>query len=202
MISKLQRPDLGMAESVPGLIPPIQGVDLLRLASTVQPYQSIVELGSYKGRSACFLAMGSKAGFRPPVYAVDPWDLPGNVTGRFGYANPETREAFESNVRRLHLEDIVVQVQAYSTGYAESYDGPMVGLLYIDGDHGYRSVRGDYRAWERHLAGGAHILFDDLDTPKNPGVRRFVDELAAELGQPPSILGGGRVAWFNFWPEW
>lgn len=164
-------------EDLTGLITAELGWELRRLASDVPAEQAIVEIGSFKGKSTCCLALGAEFGLGAHVWAVDPWDTPGNVTGRFGFAEPSTREAFEQQVADAGMDRRITQVKGFSTDAAAAWDGPEIGLLYIDGDHSEEVVRDDFYAWKPHLATGATVAFDDLDTPKNPGVRVVVDEL-------------------------
>lgn len=162
-----------------GLIDADQGEVLAGLAAAVPTDQAIVEVGSFKGKSTAFLASGAKAGHGARVYAVDPWDLPGNVYGKHGFSAPEVREAFEAQLRACRLWSQVTPVRAFSTDAAAAWTGPAIGLLYIDGDHTEKAVRADVSAWSPHLAAGHVIVFDDLDTKPNPGVRVVVDELVA-----------------------
>jgi hypothetical protein len=160
-----------------GLITPEIGDVLRGLAAEVPADQAIVEIGSYKGMSTAHLATGSKEGHGAPVFAVDPWDLPGNVYGKHGYSAPIVREEFEAQLRHLRLWSRVTPVQGFSTVIARGWDGPPVGLLFIDGDHEERAVRSDVEAWTPHLAPQHVLAFDDIDTKRNPGVRRVVDTL-------------------------
>jgi predicted O-methyltransferase YrrM len=161
-----------------GLVPDAVGRVLAGYAMSVPADQVIVEVGSYKGKSTAYLAYGAKNGNGAHVFAVDAWDTPGNTTGRFGYAEPSTREQFESQLRSARLWSRVTALQGFSTDIAARWHGRKIGMLFIDGDHHETNVRADFHAWEPHLADGAIVVFDDLDTPKNPGVRVVIDELA------------------------
>lgn len=160
-----------------GLITPDIGDVLRSLAAEVPADQAIMEIGSYKGMSTAHLATGSKEGNGAPVFAVDPWDLPGNVYGKHGYSAPIVREEFERQLRGLRLWSRVTPLQAFSTDVARDWTGPQVGLLFIDGDHAEKAVRADVRAWTPHLAESHVIAFDDIDTKRNPGIRAVVDTL-------------------------
>lgn len=151
------------------------GDELERLAAVVPADQAIVEIGSYRGKSTAYLASGS-TGAR--VFAVDPWDFAGNVTGRFGFAEPATRAAFEEQLRACRLWSKVTPVQGFSVDVAARWDGPKIGLLFVDGDHSEQAVRADVAAWLPHLAADAVVAFDDYGTPKNPGVAVVVDSLS------------------------
>lgn len=162
-----------------GLITHEAGAVLEHLASQVPAELAVVELGSHKGLSTAYLATGSKKGNGAPVFAVDPWDLPGNVYGKHGYNQRSVREAFETQLRAARLWSRVTPIQGFSTEIAKTWDGPKVGLLFVDADHAEEAVRADVNAWTPHLAEEHVIVLDDLDTPRNPGVRVVADELAA-----------------------
>jgi hypothetical protein len=166
-------------EDVRGLITTEVGDALRALAAAVPADQAIVELGSFKGMSTAYLATGARDGHGAPVFAVDPWDLPGNPYGKHGYSAPIVREEFERQLRGLRLWSRVTPLRAFSTQAAAEWDGPKVGLLFVDADHSEKAVRADIAAWQPHLAVGHVIACDDLDTPRNPGVRVVVEELVA-----------------------
>jgi predicted O-methyltransferase YrrM len=164
-------------EDAVGLLNPGIGDCLRDLAAQVPADQAIVEIGSYKGKSTAYLAAGAKAGNGAPVFAVDAWDLPGNVDGKHRFTDPTVRQVFEDQLRALRLWSRVTPIQAFSVDAADVWDGPMVGLLFIDADHAETSVRSDFEAWLPHLAPSHVVAFDDIDTPRNPGVRAAVDAL-------------------------
>lgn len=162
-----------------GLVPDDVGETLYALAADVDPGLAIVEIGSYKGKSTSFLAAGARAGRGAPVFAVDPWDL-GTVNGRFGFTESETRRTFDRQLRAVGLRSTVIAKQGFSVDVAATWNGPPIGLLFVDGDHAAESVLADVAAWRPHLATRATVVFDDLDTPKNPGVRVALETLGLE----------------------
>lgn len=167
-------------ELLPGLITNEQGWVLSAMASEVPPTEVIVEIGSYKGKSTCFLAHGAQAGVE--VYAVDPWDLPGNPTGKHKYAETSVKETFLKNVKDIGLSNVIA-IQGFSSSIGADWSslcGKKIGLLYIDGDHEEKSVREDIDTWSPWLSDSAIIAFDDLDTKRNPGVRKVVNELLSQ----------------------
>lgn len=192
LISKRRREMLAALE---GLISPEVGEKLSLLASTVPTPYAIVELGSYRGKSACYLAEGSLLGFRAPVFCVDPWDMKGNTTGRFGFADPRTREAFNAQVASMGHDERVTAFRAFSHDFAQHWTRP-IGLLYVDGSHTEHDVSEDVRLWLPHVAAGGMIAFDDYRTERNPGVARVVDRLRRdprfvvwEEGPAPLVVG-------------
>lgn len=176
-------------EGLVGLITPELGDELRRLAALVDPRLVIVELGSFKGMSTCYLAAGALEGGGAFVVAVDPWELEGNVDGKHGFARSATREAFEAQLERVGLRQRVRAIQGFSHQVARlwvgKYEMPAdgcVGLLYIDGDHSFESVWRDFASWKIRLAQNAIVAFDDYDTPRNPGVKKAVHRLV-DMGE-------------------
>jgi predicted O-methyltransferase YrrM len=163
--------------SLTGLVSEPVGEALARLAARVPAEQAIVELGSFKGKSTCYLAAGAKDGLGAKVFAVDPWDTAGNETGRFGFAEHSTREAFDAQVRLMRFLSRITPIQGFAADVAETWTGPPVGLLFIDSDHREQNVAADYRAWAPHLAADATVVFDDYLSPRNPGVKAAVEQL-------------------------
>jgi hypothetical protein len=190
-------------EALEGLISPATGRRLAQLAADVPADRAIVEVGAYKGKSTCYLAAGARAGAGAKVFTVDAWDLEGNIGGRFGFDQPSVREQFDAQVASVGLADRIVPIRAFSRDAAAAWDGPPIGMLFIDGHHLLDSVLEDFDVWAIHLADEATVVFDDYQTERNPGVQQAVDELAArglirnlDVSTPPLAVsvwraGGG-----------
>ncbi len=135
----------------------------------------IVEVGSYRGRSAAALACGALAGSRQPVFAVEPHEeFRGVHGGKFG---PEDRAAFYRAMLETGCYRNVRLVNVSSEVVTPGWSRP-VGLLFLDGDHTWEGVRRDFRCWEPHLVAGARLALDDTDDP-DLGPRRLADELVS-----------------------
>jgi hypothetical protein len=179
-----------------GLIPEAVGLKLADLAAKVPEHQAIVEIGSYKGKSTCYLAAGSEAGGLASVFAVDPWDTPGNPGGRFGFDQAATHAAFQRQVVLMGYHLVISPLKGFSRDVAKRWGQGRrpIGLLYIDGSHTEADVRADLSAWSPFLAAGAVVAFDDYRTERNPGVAKVVDPLRAaghwrwEEGPTPLVV--------------
>jgi predicted O-methyltransferase YrrM len=187
---------LDLVESIEGWRPRDQADLLVRLAERVERDQVIVEIGNYRGRSTAALALGAKLGHGAQVYSVDPHlDFIGPRGGRFGR---EDQQHLYANLARAGLGALVSVVGLDSRAVAESWRGPLVGLLFIDGDHRYKAVRADFAAWDPHLAPGAIVAFDDCD---------FADvaRAVAELERAPARLvargATGCIRWLQRGPR-
>ena len=168
----------GLAD-LDGLVSEQVGLRLAELAADVPADMAIVELGAYKGRSTGYLAAGAQAGEGAHVWTFDAWDLPGNVSGRHGYARRDIRSIFDQQLAKIGLQDQVTARRSRAVPAARDWEGP-VGLLFVDASHLYEDVRADFEAWKPHVALGGVVAFDDYHTKRNPGVTRHVDELRAD----------------------
>lgn len=173
---------------VKGLMTPEACEALRDLASEVPTDQYIVNIGVYKGQSVCWLAAGGGS----HVVGIDPWDLDGNEPGRFRYDQAEAEA--KRQIHEAGFDDRVTLIRGFSTEVAKQWDWGPVGLVFIDGDHSQFAVLADALAWSEHLASGGILVFDDYDTPKNPGVRHAVDHLAWSLEWGPTQIRAERLA--------
>lgn len=165
-------------DALRGLISLETGHALANLAAEVPEDQVIVELGSYMGKSTCWLAEGSRRGRGAGVIAVDAWNLMGNVDGKHRYASLETKQVFDEQLKTMDFWETIYAIQDFTAAVGRAYPRMDVGLLFVDADHSYEAVKADFEAWEPHLVERAVVAFDDYGTRKNPGVERFVRELA------------------------
>jgi predicted O-methyltransferase YrrM len=133
----------------------------------------IVEVGSWRGRSTAALALGSQRGFKVPVYAIEPHEnFRGIYGGNFGSTD---RIVFFQNMLRAGTLDTVRLVNLSSEYVTRGWPQP-VGLLWVDGDHRYRSVRNDVLCWLPHLRPDATLVLDDA-TDSRIGPYHVVEEL-------------------------
>lgn len=76
-------------------------------------------------------------------------------------------------------------IQAISWDYLESYVGPMLNMVFVDGDH--KRVARDVPWWD-WVAEGGLMLFHDYSPEKCPPVYAAVNGLAEALGRGPDVL--------------
>jgi len=179
-----------------GLLPTeAEGLLLAKLAAQVDPDLAIVELGSYRGKSTCYLAEGARRGRGAKVYAFDPWDLPrGDVPDVYAerYHTSENQQIINAQVTAMGLQDHVQATRALSHDAARLWEQP-IGLLHVDGDHSYAGVRGDYCLWARYVVVGGYIAFHDY-SKKHKGVVRVVREARKDRGWVGWDFGTKRYA--------
>jgi molybdenum cofactor biosynthesis enzyme MoaA/predicted O-methyltransferase YrrM len=130
---------------------------LANLASEIPAEYNIVEVGSFQGRSTCALAVGAKKGFQNPIHAID------TFFGLRGIFPESTLSIFQTNLRKKGLEKNVTIHRGKSVETAESWSGKNIGLLFIDADHDYESVKGDLDAWLPHVSPTGLIALHDCN---------------------------------------
>jgi len=179
-----------ITDSVAGWLGKREGPYLYQLAKVGSRLGAIVEIGSWQGRSTIWLGKGAEAVNGYETYAIDP-HVGGPDQKKIGLHNVNTEKAFRENIQRAGLAKKVVPIVALSSDALKGWSRP-IGMLWIDGDHSYEAVSGDFLGWSRFVANDGIIAFHD--TYSWEGVRRFVDgEILPNtqyrvLGQMDSIL--------------
>lgn len=137
--------------SVEGFLHPLEGYALLLLAEHGPGAGAVVEIGSYLGRSTCFLAFGVKRASRPAVTAIDHFggspehQAGGSHESGVLVAEGTTYNQFLRNIDTAGVAQHVRPIRASSTEAARGWREP-IRLLFIDGDHSYEASRDDFAA--------------------------------------------------------
>jgi glycosyltransferase involved in cell wall biosynthesis len=148
-----------------------------RRAVTEHATPTVVEIGSFCGKSTIVLASAARAANpNARVYAIDPHQgVEGTEDGLDGLrVGPPTFERFQRNITAAGLAEMIEPIRLYSSEV--DWRSP-IAFLFIDGLHGYTSVARDFFHFERHLPEGAYVAFHDCNDTY-PGVRTFVEGLA------------------------
>ncbi|MGH2994800.1 MAG: class I SAM-dependent methyltransferase [Gaiellaceae bacterium] len=156
-ISELRK----LLDELPGWLTHEEGETLYRLAKACTGRGVIVEIGSWRGKSTTCLGLGSKAGNRVPVYAVDPH-------AKHTFAD------FRRNIEAAGISDLVTPVPGRSQELAAGFQEP-IELLFIDGAHQYELVRDDFDHWVPKVVEGGVVAMHDTTWFEGP--KRVADEL-------------------------
>ncbi len=121
----------------------------------------IVEIGSFRGRSA--IVMAQAAADRGELVAIDPHA--GGDRGPREIAAQADRgdadfDAFHANLERAGVEGRVRHVRRFSADAHAEVTGPF-DLLYVDGAHSYGPARDDLARWGARVRPGGHMLVHD-----------------------------------------
>ena len=152
---------LAALEGVDGWLADDEAWSLHRSAATLAGTApaTVVEIGSWKGRSTIALATGIDT--RPGkgvVIAVDPHE--GSAAHK-AYDEEDTFAQFETNLQRAGVADLVEPVRATSTAARGRVPERSVDLLFVDGSHELEDVLTDIDAWTPALRPGATVAFHD-----------------------------------------
>ena len=170
-------------ENINGFLDPLEGYVLALFAAHGTGQGEIVEIGSYMGRSTCWLAAGSKMTGREKVTAVDHFrGSPEHRKGQMMEEEALLRDgsllpSFLKNIRAAGLADQITPLEARSRAAAASWSKP-IRLLFIDGDHSYEASKKDFETWSPHVVPEGLIAFHDIEGW--PGVTRYYHELMAQ----------------------
>jgi predicted O-methyltransferase YrrM len=157
-----------VAASIEGWLSEAQGRALYAAAAAVRHRGSIVEIGSWKGRSTVWLAYGARAaGAR--VHAVDPHKDSREDPGA------KTLTEFKANLIRAGIDQTVDALVMTSAEAAAVLPGP-VELLFVDGDHSFQGARSDANIWLPRVITGGVVMFHDVATSGYSGPRRVFQQ--------------------------
>lgn len=159
-------------KNIEGFLTEKEGNLLFKLAKKCRKGAAIVEIGSWKGKSTAYLALGSSVGNRNKVYAVDHHQ--GSKEHRKKFGKISTYNDFKRNMKKMNLEHYIIPVVAKSSDAAD-YFNKKAGLIFIDGDHSYSSVKKDFELWLPNLTNGGVIAFHDSN--HFSGVYRALKEI-------------------------
>lgn len=132
-----------------------------RLFERARDAGRIVEIGSFRGRSAIVMALAA-----PPeaeITAIDPHagsDRGPQEIEADAAAGDSDFHAFHRNLAQAGVGDRVRHVRSFSQDALGEVDGEL-DLLYVDGAHRFSPARDDLRAWGARVRPGGHMLIHD-----------------------------------------
>jgi predicted O-methyltransferase YrrM len=122
---------------------------------------TIVEIGSFHGRSAIVLALG--AGRQARVWAIDPHAGsdrgPGEIRGALDTGERD-KVTFHANLAAAGVANCVEHLRRFSDMAHGDVDGA-IDLLHVDGAHRYAPARDDIADWGARVRPGGQVLIHD-----------------------------------------
>ncbi|WP_285620256.1 class I SAM-dependent methyltransferase [Kineosporia sp. NBRC 101677] len=180
---------LAAAQAAPGFMPPHEGQALYRAALAASAEGPLLEVGSWMGKSALYLAAAARQR-GTQVVTVDHhrgseehqpgWEY--HDSGLLdGLGRIDTLPAFRRTIAEADAEDVVVAVVARGETLAAIWSTPLA-FLFIDGSHTDESAQRDLAAWAPHLAPNGtlaiHDVFPDPDDGGQAPYRMYQAALA------------------------
>ena len=175
------------AEAATGFMPEAEGLALCETAAEYAATGPVLEVGSYCGKSAIYLAAGvreaRKRGITQQVVTVDHhrgseehqvgWEyhdpaMVDPVTGKL-----DTLPRLRATLAKAGIEDEVVVIVGKSADVARLWRNPL-GMLFIDGGHTDAAAQWDYEGWAPLVAiGGVLAIHDVFPDPADGGQAPF-----------------------------
>ena len=163
---------------------------LYALVKSAKP-KVVVEIGSARGRSTCFMGMALKENGAGKIFAIDPH----TVTAWNDADSVDTYDILRGNVAALGLDGVVEILRKTSGEVAEGWSQE-IDILFIDGDHSYEGAKRDWDLFSPFVKPFGSVIFHDTlwDLKPDPryarpdmGVPRLVEELRGQ-GYPVITL--------------
>lgn len=166
---ELPNADLRYCRTVKGHLNLEEGVYLHDVAKKLPNGAVIVEIGSYLGRSTCYIASALK-GKHARFFAIDTWENQGMSEGEW-----DTLETFRKHT--APYRESIIEKRGFSYDVALEMQDVAIDLLWIDGCHEYEAVKRDIADWLPLVKPGGVVCFDDYYTAsRGHRVTRAVDE--------------------------
>jgi predicted O-methyltransferase YrrM len=142
--------------------------ELAFLADTARRSKTIIEVGSYHGKSTRALADNSPPDAR--IYAVDPWDY---YFATLMKCDINTLNQFYINLYN-HIK--AGKVTLCKSKWEDYNPKELVDFIFIDGDHTYESACHDIDKAMKWINPGGIIAGHDYNVANFPGVKKAVEE--------------------------
>ena len=163
--------------NVKGFMPAHEGEALTKWAYEFSIKAPIMEIGSYCGKSAMYLARGARKN-NQHVFTIDHHkgseehqineEYFDNEIYDFSKKRINTFPELIKNINNLKFENIV-PIVSDSTEVAKNWSTDL-GMVFIDGGHSIKSSMNDYNNWElKILKGGALVIHDIFENPNEGG---------------------------------
>lgn len=165
-----------LAKHIEGFLTDREGQMLYSLARACKGKGSIVEIGSWKGKSTIWLAHGVKDNSHQTVlFAIDPHT---GSPEHQGEKKVWTFDEFQQNITVAGVSDFIKPLIQTSADAVKNIQND-IELLFIDGAHEYDAVRLDYTLFRPLVLERGFIAFHDSSTP---GVDQLLEEILAQDG--------------------
>ena len=148
-----------------------EGFLLFKIVRSLRENSAIVEIGSFKGKSTCFIAegIGDK---KMQFFCIDPWK-----DGLMQEKGDAIFHEFLQNTKKYR--DRFSILRGFSHEVIKEWPvHRKIDFLWVDGDHSYEGVKKDILNWIPLVKKNSFICFHDYRDA--PGVKKAVDELARD----------------------
>ena len=164
-------------KKIKGFLKHTEGVALYENTKEVCVHGNAAEIGSYCGKSTCYIAQACKEN-NSLLYAID--HHRGSEEQQKGqeYFDEEifdvvenrinTYPLFLKNIKEYELDNFIKPMVMDSISASKEISEAL-DFIFIDGSHTYESARNDYKYWEPKLRNGGILAIHDIYDSEDDG---------------------------------
>ena len=164
-------------KKIKGFLKHSEGVALYENTKEVCVHGNAAEIGSYCGKSTCYIAQACKEN-NSLLYAID--HHRGSEEQQKGqeYFDEEIFDVFENrintyplflkNIKEYELDNFIKPMVMDSISASKEISEAF-GFIFIDGSHTYESARNDYKYWKPKLRDGGILAIHDIYDSEDDG---------------------------------
>lgn len=185
---------------VPGFLLESEARFLGMAAACAPPSGTVVEIGSFKGKSTVMLATISRHYGLSTIVAIDPHTFHSSELQNLKNSpNASTYDDFLRHIQSAGISDFVDVRRALSSDVSPTWNTP-IRFLWIDGDHTYQGAKDDFDGFMPHLIPGGIVAFHDALHEFDGPIRVFVENVLSSdhFGAAGFV---GSIAWAQFRPN-
>jgi cephalosporin hydroxylase len=158
-----------------------------QIAELLKPGDTVVEVGSWMGRSITYLMQECQRLNKPVKgYTVDHFRGESNSREHAAtlalIGSESVRPKFEENLTRCGVRDLVTVIEGDSAESAAQIEDKSLAFCFIDAAHDYESVKRDILAWQPKMKAGGILAGHDA-------LWEDVEKAVRELLPQAQILG-------------
>ena len=164
-------------DSIKGFLDLNEGIALYEEVKRVSENNFCVEIGSYCGKSTCFIGQACKEN-KSKLITID--HHKGSEEQQLGelYFDAEvydeklgrvnTLPLLEKNLAKFDLEDVVKPLVMDSISASKIIENN-ADLIFIDGSHTFESAESDYELWKNKIKKGGTLAIHDIYDSEDEG---------------------------------
>jgi predicted O-methyltransferase YrrM len=164
---------------------------LRRLVNNLKAKGPIVELGSYKGRSAATLGLAAKQLGRK-LHCIDPWQP--YLDKKF-MPMEDIYKQFQGNMLAVGL---TVDADFYCHRMTSTDAIPLIksaSMVFVDASHQYEDVKIDFENWLPKVKTGGIFAAHDYGDSYRPGPTKAWEEIVKPHPNVKNISRNGNLIW-------
>ena len=172
-------------KNVGGWLTEAEGLSLYNTAKKIKTGNIIIEVGSWKGKSAICLGNGSRDGNKVKFFAIDPHIGSSEHQKMFGKV--DTFEEFKQNMDRAGIAEFVEPIRDTSENAAKNFN-QRIEFAFIDGAHEYKFVKLDFKLWFPKVINGGILAFHDSWHSIGPNLATAIPLMTSSKIKNPRLV--------------